>query len=169
MPGQWPGTASVRAGSLPPSGPVMMLVEQSSRGGQQGDCVACYDPTFAVTVAYTLGFASARQLNRHYALHGAEFGVSNAAQYELLADQFLGRPKPSHVQECRRKRGDVLRFDPSTQEYGVLGGNQVIRTYFKPVPCVDVPAAMRASVAQAGRCHGHPDNLLYFQSECARW
>ncbi len=120
-------------------------------------------------MAYTLGFANTRQLHRHYALHGGDFNAGNVQQYEFLADMFLGGQKPAHVQECRRKQGDVLRFDPVTQEYGVVSGSGTIRTYFKPVACADVPQPQRAAVSQAGRCHGHANNVLYFQSECARW
>lgn len=90
-------------------------------------------------------------------------------EYEKLADQFLGTAKPPHVMECKRKRGDILRFDPNNGSYGVLDKNGVIRTYCKPVPCSSVPAAQRQAVKQAGRCHSKVSNLVYFQSECTRW
>lgn len=86
-----------------------------------------------------------------------------------MADTFLGGPKPPHVHECTRKKGDILRFDPSTQACGVLGKDRVIRTYFKPVPCVSIPWPQRAAAMATGRCHGEADNLKYFQRECLRW
>jgi pyocin large subunit-like protein len=117
----------------------------------------------------TKGFVSSVQLGRHFAQHGAGFGAGNIAEYERLADTFLGDTKPPYVQECFRSRGDCVRFDPSTNEYGVVDSSGIIRTYFKPVPCSSLPASIRNAIRMAGRCHGQASNLLYFQSECARW
>jgi filamentous hemagglutinin len=77
----------------------------------------------------TKGFLNARQRNRHFAEHGADFGASNAIDYEASADLFLGGTVPSGVHECTRKQGDKLRYDPKTQNYGVIGSNDVIRTF----------------------------------------
>src|SRR5207249_1955029 len=120
-------------------------------------------------VSNTHGFLNANQLNRHYAEHGTDFGASNALEYEMLADAFLGGVKPAHVHECERSRGDILRFDPLTNAYGVIDKTGVIRTYFKPLPCSSVPAAHRLAMRHSGRCHGYANNLLYFESECNRW
>lgn len=117
----------------------------------------------------TRGFLNTRQLNRHFSEHGADLGASNANDYEQSADGFLGSTLPSGVHECKRKQGDTIRYDPQTQEYGVLDSKGIIRTYFKPVPCSSLRASVRAAVRQAGRCHGHANNFLYFQSECKRW
>ena len=117
----------------------------------------------------TSGFLNARQLSLHYAEHGADCGANSAAEYERMADGFWAAAKPAHVHQCTRRRGDVLRYDPSSEVYGVLDRNGVIRTYFKPVPCAAVPVAQRSAVKQAGRCHGEVTNLLYFQRECQRW
>jgi len=99
----------------------------------------------------------------------ADFGASNAVDYEALADLFLGGGTPPGIQECRRRQGDKLRYDPQTQSYGVIDGNDVIRTFFKPVPCATLPAAVRAAMKQSGLCHGYPNNTAYFQAECKRW
>lgn len=117
----------------------------------------------------TKGFLNARQRNRHFAEHGADFGASNAVDYEASADLFLGGAAPAGVKECRRKQGDKLRYDPTTESYGVVDGNDVIRTFFKPVPCATLPAAVRPMIKQAGRCHSYVNNLAYFQAECRRW
>lgn len=106
---------------------------------------------------------------RHFAEHGEEFKAGTPQEYVQMADEFLSGNKPAHIHECRRKRGDLLRFDPVTEAYGVLDGNGTIRTFFKPVPCVTIPLSQRVLVRLSGRCHGHPDNLSYFQSECKRW
>lgn len=87
----------------------------------------------------------------------------------MMADDFLGSVKPINVLECNRKRGDTIRYDPSTEAYGVLDKNDVIRTYFKPTPCVAVPPAQRSAMKQSGRCHSEATNLAYFQRECQRW
>ena len=109
----------------------------------------------------TNGFAKA-QLLRHYVDHAADFGAQNAAEYEMLADRFLGRTLRAGVLECRRRRGDIVRFDPVTDEYGVLSNERVIRTYFKPVPRTTLTGTITR------RCHNHPTNLAYFQAECRR-
>ena len=117
----------------------------------------------------TRGFLNSRQLNYHFTEHGADFGASNASEYEQAADTFLGGSLPSGIHQCTRRRGDVVRYDPQTQTYGVLDNKGVIRTYYKPVPCSSLPALVRNDVKEAGRCHEHANNFLYFQSECRRW
>lgn len=101
---------------------------------------------------YTAGFVNPRKLADHYKLHGSDFGATTPAGYEALADAFLGGPKTATTLECIRGQGDIVRFDPTTDEYGVLAANGEIRTYFKPQPAE----------------HGHPINLDYFHAECAR-
>lgn len=116
-----------------------------------------------------MGFVSMHQRDQHFAKHGADFGVTTAAEYEKLADTFLGGSSPSGgTQQCARPRGDLVRFDPATDAYGVLGHDKMIRTFFKPIPCAAIPVDQRISMKHAGRCHAHSTNLLYFQSECNR-
>src|SRR5436305_6399801 len=107
----------------------------------------------------TKGFLNARQLNRHFSEHGSDFGASNAQDYEESADSFLGGSKPANILECKRNRGDIIRYDPTTDAYGILDKMGVIRSYYKPVPCSSLPAPVRAATKQAGRCHGHSSNL----------
>lgn len=109
------------------------------------------------------------QLQRHFSEHGADFGASNASDYEAQADVFLSGKLPAGIQECTRKKGDIMRYDPKTEACGVLDNGGVIRTFFKPVPCSKVPASVRAAIKMSGRCHGHPNNLAYFQAECRKW
>lgn len=123
----------------------------------------------SVMALQTKGFMNTRQLSRHFSEHGADFGASNAKEYEEAADGFLGGTLPQGIHECRRKQGDIIRYNPKGQDYGVLDKEGIIRTYFKPIPCSSVPASVRQSIRQAGRCHGHANNFLYFQSECKRW
>src|ERR1035438_468161 len=107
----------------------------------------------------TKGFLNTRQRSRHFNEHGADFSASNAVEYEQFADTFLGGAALlGSVQECTRKKGDKVRYDPTTQAYGVIDGGGIIRTFYKPVPCSSVPAAVRAAIKQAGRCHPYPSN-----------
>jgi len=116
----------------------------------------------------TKGFESIEQLNRHFSEHGDDFRASNASEYEKLADIFLGGAKPSHVHECIRVGGAIVRYDPSCEAFGVLDSNGVCRTYFKPVPCSSLSGAVRAAQKQAGRCHQYANNLVYFRMECKK-
>jgi hypothetical protein len=51
--------------------------------------------------------------------------VRDAQEFEDAADKFLGGAKPVHVLECIRRQGDIVRFDPKTDEFGVLGWTDV--------------------------------------------
>jgi pyocin large subunit-like protein len=116
----------------------------------------------------TKGFESLAQLNRHFTEHGDDFSASSAIEYEEMADIFLGGDKPETVHECARPEGTRLRYDRSSEAFGVLGLDGTIRTYFKPIPCSSLPGAARESARQSGRCHPHANNLVYFKSECQR-
>lgn len=101
---------------------------------------------------YTRGFVSPALLNRHFHDHGADFAAATPQEYEGLADAFLGGPLTPTALSCARRRGDIVRYDPTTQEFGVLSSTGVIRTYFKPDPAI----------------HGYATNYDYFLAECAR-
>ena len=110
---------------------------------------------------YTKGFVTVRELIRHFALHGAEFAAAGESEYESMADLFIGGPKPSDVLECTRTSGAVVRFDPTSQEYAVIGHDRFILTYFKPRPCATLP-----HWEPKVNCHGEKDNLTYFHKGC---
>ena len=115
------------------------------------------------------GFSSTASLLRHFTAHGADFGVSNADDYLIKADEFLSGTLPPGAHEKQRSGGDTLRYDPATEAFGVIDLTGIIRTFFKPVPCSTLPQAVRAIEKAAGRCHPHPDNLTYFKAECLKW
>ena len=117
----------------------------------------------------TFGFANHRQLLRHFAKHGESIGARTPKEYEALADKFLGGVMAATVKQCVRKKGDCVRYCESTENYGVLNATKVIRTFFKPVPCAQVPATLRLAVRQSGGCHPLATNLLYFEEECTKW
>lgn len=54
--------------------------------------------------------------------------------------------KPEGVLEKVRSNGDIVRYNPSTDEFGVVSSGGSIRTYYKPGPTV----------------HGKDSNLEYF-------
>jgi filamentous hemagglutinin len=90
----------------------------------------------------------------HYNSHVEEFGVQGMgpAEYQERADEFLGAQKPQGVLECVRRNGDRVRFNPATDEFGILSEFGFIRTYFRPDPAI----------------HGRPTNIDYFRWECER-
>lgn len=99
-------------------------------------------------------FADSVKLDQHFFDHGPEFGSITKAQYLSLAVQFLTSVPPSlGTKECTRGRGDIVRFNPLTGEFGVVAVNGTIRTYFKPNPAL----------------HGLVDNEAYFRRECTKW
>jgi pyocin large subunit-like protein len=85
--------------------------------------------------------------------HGSEFGISKESQYEAAAVSFLCYPKRATTIERKRSKGDTVRFDPVTNEFGISAADGTIRTYFKPV---------------AGISHPEPTNLDYFYAQCLK-
>jgi hypothetical protein len=94
-------------------------------------------------------FADAAKRLDHYTRHGADFGATSAAQYEGMADTFLNGPRGTGVLEKVRANGDIVRYDPATQAFGVVKPDGTIRTYYKPDPAV----------------HGYANNLDYFNAQ----
>jgi hypothetical protein len=131
-------------------------------------CVASYGIIPRWMALTTNGFESVAELNDHFQRHGSDFGASRANEYERMADAFLGGEKTATAHECVRSRGIKLRYDPADEAFGVLDRANIIRTYFKPVPCSSLPGALRSSVKRAGLCHGCANNLAYFRAECAK-
>ena len=98
---------------------------------------------------YTRGFDPSELLD-HFDRHGAEVGAASPEEYQWKADTFLGRPLEPPIRECKRNNGDRVRFDPRTDEFGILSAHDVIRTYFTPKP----------------RASGRRGKLQYFLRQC---
>ncbi len=94
-------------------------------------------------------FGNNAKLQDHFKRHGSDFGATTAPQYQRQADGFLTDPLPSGVLEKTRANGDVVRFNPTTDEFGVVSSTGTLRTYYKPCPTI----------------HGHPTNLDYFNAQ----
>ena len=84
---------------------------------------------YLLTMARTYGFVSTGQMLKHYEQHGQNFGAKSPKEYARMAEEFLTGDTPNHVLECTRKKGEVVRFDPITDSYGVLDANGVTRTF----------------------------------------
>jgi hypothetical protein len=68
----------------------------------------------------------------HWKKHGAQFPeYLNAKQYVQGARNFL-RKSPSGTLMKRRANGDVLKYHPGTNTFGVMDASGVPRTLFKP-------------------------------------
>ena len=86
----------------------------------------------------TNGFNTVGDRYDHWDRHHVEFEPPPLSEtdYEARADAFLGGPKPGHVLECDRvmPSGNVrrCRYDPVTNEYGVLADDGCMVTYFRP-------------------------------------
>jgi pyocin large subunit-like protein len=102
------------------------------------------------------------ELAIHHAKHGADFGMVSEGEYEDLARRFLTTQSGPDLKECTRQQGDLIRYNPLTQDFGVLAPDGFIRTYFKPVPCRTLPPEKRVN------CHNYADNIEYFERECKR-
>lgn len=109
-------------------------------------CATISDPT--------VPFANSHERADHFKKHGADFGAKSDRQYEAMADAFLLGSKSSTALDYTRSQGDVVRFDPVTDEFGVLSATGEVRTYFKPVP---------------GVTHARSTNLEYFEVSCLRF
>lgn len=68
-------------------------------------------------------------LQRHFIRHGIEFGADTADEYERLADEFMIGPLRNGAMECFRKNGAKVRFDPGTNEFGILAKEGYVSTF----------------------------------------
>jgi hypothetical protein len=85
---------------------------------------------------------------RHFRDHGKDFGALNATEYARMAANFLHSP-PQGVLTRVRSNGDIVRFDPVSDAFGVMDKNGAPRTFFRPDPAV----------------HGYRTNMDYFNAQ----
>jgi hypothetical protein len=85
----------------------------------------------------------------HWQKHRGDFPeLNNSKEYVEAANGFLGSSDPSVLTRVRTNQ-DIVRFNPNTDEFGVMDPSGVPRTYFKPNPA----------------SHGYPTNLDYFGAQ----
>jgi hypothetical protein len=75
------------------------------------------------------GFAAAEKLLEHFNKHGSEFGYKTANEYLRGAQRLIDSKQ---VLTFTRANGDKLFYNPNKNEFAVLSGEGIIRTYFKP-------------------------------------
>jgi len=98
-------------------------------------------------------FASSDLLNEHFQDHRFDFGADTESEYEELAESFLSNQNnPNILELIRPDNNDIVRFNPETDEFGILSSDGHIITYYKPDP----------------RIHGYPTNLDYFYAQKGR-
>jgi filamentous hemagglutinin len=86
----------------------------------------------------TNGFKPGR-LIEHFEDHHAKFSnrPANPQMYKMMADAFFG-PRPVAVAEGERRNGDLIRYDPSTEHFGIIDRNRRILTFFPADPAYRV-------------------------------
>ena len=103
---------------------------------------------------YTNGFSWTGSLRRHFKDHRHDvlsLGITTEAEYLAWADNFVGGPiATGETLECLRPSGDRVRYNPITDEFGVLDTTTgVIRTFW---------------VLQGSKA----DNLAFYHKQCGR-
>ncbi|GAA2896456.1 DUF6531 domain-containing protein [Nonomuraea rubra] len=97
----------------------------------------------------TRGMSRVENAYDHWARHGSDFPhLNNAKEYVEEATDFLTGSHPGVLTKTR-SNGDVVRYDPQTEQFGVATAQGVPRTYYKPDP----------------QRHPHPTNLDYFNAQ----
>lgn len=82
----------------------------------------------------------------HFKKHQSEFpDCKNAKEYVEKAQNFMGDP-PTGTYTKVRPNGDIIRFNPKTDEFGIMEKDGTLKTFFKPDPSK----------------HNYPSNWEYF-------
>ena len=115
-------------------------------------------------IPLTKGFADYNRRLTHYGDHAKDFGAANDIQYERMADVFLGSPAPVGAFECYRPGGDLIRYDPTTNELGILAPTGIIHSYYKPKFCKHATAI---EIARR-KCHRRKTHLEYVKRLCTQ-
>ncbi|GAA1677099.1 RHS repeat-associated core domain-containing protein [Kribbella yunnanensis] len=86
---------------------------------------------------------------KHWDKHKTEFpNLNNAKEYVEAGTTFL-RSTNKNILTRTRGNGDSVRYNPVTNEFGVMDRSGVPRTYFRPDPAD----------------HGHATNMDYFNAQ----
>ncbi len=95
-------------------------------------------------------FADDHKLLSHWSKHAGEWTPPLSKEvYNSMANAFLhGSPGPGVLQKVR-VNGDIVRYNPITNEFGVVSTNGTVRTFFRPDPAK----------------HGYPTNMDYFNAQ----
>jgi RHS repeat-associated protein len=114
-----------------------------------GSAASASDRVSAPLWTSTKAETSAENALAHYVDHGGDFPeVGNALEYVADAQNFLRTPPPGTL-TIVRTNGDIVRYDPATNIFGVMDSTGAPRTFFKPDPAK----------------HGYPTNMDYFNAQ----
>ena len=78
------------------------------------------------------GFRTRRQLDEHFAKHGAEFGRITEGEYLRMAQTLRDTPPGGPILEARRPDGEFSKFDRRNGHFGAYNRDGTIRTFFIP-------------------------------------
>ncbi|MCU1483399.1 MAG: hypothetical protein JWN67_145 [Actinomycetia bacterium] len=101
--------------------------------------------------AWSAGKSGSRieNLMEHFGSHRGDFPeIQSVEEYVDRAWTFLHDP-PGGTLSVRRTNGDLVRYQPSTNTFGILDGSGVPRTLYKPDLAV----------------HGYSSNMEYFSAQ----
>ncbi len=91
----------------------------------------------------------ARNVVEHFVRHADEFeGLDTPLDYASAAHRFLHDP-PAGTLSLVRENGDIVRYHPDSESFGILTRDGAPRTFFKPDPAA----------------HGYHSNLEYFHDQ----
>lgn len=96
-------------------------------------------------------FASLESATTHFQKHAHEFGFSALDEYVSAAGKFAesAQAEGASVLTKVRANGDIVLYNPATNEFAVATSDGTIRTYFLPDPSI----------------HGYESNLAYFEAQ----
>lgn len=123
-------TARVGHSFAKPGRPVRMAVADFKAARLTKQTSGANNPANPPSRGWTL---TPRELKDHANRHGPRLGLTSQSAYEAGAKNFLDNP-PKGTLTARRADGDIVRYNPKTDEYGVKTKDGLIRTYFKPDP-----------------------------------
>ncbi len=96
--------------------------------------VGCVQPQSFPQPLYSINysFASEQLLVDHWNKHGNEFGKDVSKTDYLRKARIFFNDTSKEKERKHRSNGDELQYKPSTNEFGVLSRQKVIRTFFRP-------------------------------------
>lgn len=105
----------------------------SPRGGNGSIAQAAPATTSGIITRPTVGFRTRRNLEEHFAKHGAEFGGETMQQYLQMAQALRDAPVGGDIEEIVRPGdGVVSRFDRKSGAFMAFDGDGMIHTFFRP-------------------------------------
>lgn len=111
------------------------------------------------------GFRTPTLLTIHFGWHGATVGATDEQDYEQKAKAFLEADiTNTTILEHTRSRGDVVRYNPTTEEFAIASATGHIRTYYIPIPQLLAPTGTNSRIT-----HTHQTNYDYYLYCCTQW